>query len=311
MRPLPLRPRTRPPAPPSTPRTSTATASRTRSMGARAPRTRTRRTPTDDGIGDACDDCPDFSNPGGGGCPASIYDVHSGVIPVGDRPSVLGVVVTGVAEGTGLFVQLPTTAPDYDGPEHSGLFVYMPSAPSYPAVGDLVNVEGTIELFFGQTELTSPVVTPVDDTAPMPEPVLLTTTEIQAYADAAGPLRGRARARRRCGGHRHGAGGPGRRDGHLRVRGHRRAGRSTTTSTASDPPVVADQVIPGITGVLRWSWGRHKLNPRGLEGLRPRRPLPAGLRPRGWLRLRQPVGRRRSGPSSRFPSTRAPSATPR
>src|SRR5690606_14580765 len=48
-----------------------------------------------DGIGDACDVCPTEPNPGGTACPASVYDIKDGTVPIGSNVSISDIVVTG------------------------------------------------------------------------------------------------------------------------------------------------------------------------------------------------------------------------
>jgi large repetitive protein len=132
-----------------------------------------------DGIGDVCDACPLVPNPGGGACPASIYEIKDGTIAPGEAVLVEDVVVTGVG-ASGFFVQVHPDDLDYQGVEYSGLFVYRGNA-SKPAVGDRVDVPGTVADFFGQIQLdsdTAPAPVVLSSGNPLPEPEVATPFEI-------------------------------------------------------------------------------------------------------------------------------------
>ncbi len=127
-----------------------------------------------DGTGDVCDSCPMVANPGGGACPASVYDIKDGTIALGEAVLLEDVVVTGSGT-TGFFVQVHPDDAGYQGVEFSGLFVYRGAA-SKPAQGDRVNVSGTVTDFFGQIQLGSaaapaPMVLSSGNALPDPEVV--------------------------------------------------------------------------------------------------------------------------------------------
>ena len=130
-----------------------------------------------DGKGNACDACPDEPNPGTAACSASIYDIKTGVVPEGSVVMVTGV-VTAVA-GSRWFLQVPEA--EYDpvlGATFSGLYVYVPAAGiagiSTPARGDLVEVSGTVSVFYGEIELTTLTASTVLASAqPLPAPVVV------------------------------------------------------------------------------------------------------------------------------------------
>lgn len=125
----------------------------------------------DDGLGDACDSCPMTPNPGGGPCPASIYDIKDGTILDGEDVFVQSALVTGVGEN-GYFLQVPDDDPDYAGVDFSGIFVFS-GGDVPPAVGDLIDLEGNVVDFFGQIQLqasNAPVVVASGHAPPTPEP---------------------------------------------------------------------------------------------------------------------------------------------
>ena len=108
-----------------------------------------------DAKGDACDSCP-IADPGTTGCPRTIYDVKLGVAPLGSRAAITGALCTG-RNGNGFFVQVKETDIGYLGADNSGLFVYSPL--HTVVAGDRVDLAGTVNDFFGQTQLGFPEVT--------------------------------------------------------------------------------------------------------------------------------------------------------
>ncbi len=145
-----------------------------------------------DGVGDVCDACPDFANPNGAACPATIYDVKTGVYEPGDPVLVEDVIVTGVgASGTGFFLQVPSDHQSYNGPDYSGLFVFIGNAGNAPALGDRVNVSGVVNNFYGQIQLSSVSdITVVSSGNPAPDPVDVTTSDVATGGVRAEALEG-------------------------------------------------------------------------------------------------------------------------
>jgi len=110
-----------------------------------------------DGKGDMCDFCPSTPNPDGV-CPIAavrIEEIQNGTIATGEHARVEGVVVTAIAPYD-IMVQDPSPT---SGPAYSGIRVHMSSVPASIAVGDVVDVEGTVTEFFDDTELDNAVVT--------------------------------------------------------------------------------------------------------------------------------------------------------
>lgn len=135
-----------------------------------------------DGKGDACDACPMDANPGPLGCPASIYEIKNGTVPVGTAVSLSGALVTG-RHAAGFFLQVKQGDPDYVGPDYSGVYVYNPG--NTVAVGDRITItSATVADFFGQIQLSSATVV-VDSSLgeASPGPIVATTGEL-----AAGPM---------------------------------------------------------------------------------------------------------------------------
>lgn len=110
-----------------------------------------------DGIGDACDACPNAPNPGGSSCPATVYQVRDGSIPADTRVKVTGLLVTAIA-GNGFYAQQDPASSDFNGVDFSGLFVFTGNAPTV-SMGDVVDVDGAVSDFFGQAQLSSPMIT--------------------------------------------------------------------------------------------------------------------------------------------------------
>lgn len=141
--------------------------------------TNSKQTDADaDGKGDACDECPNAANLGATSCPATIYAVKKGIIPVDAYVTITNALVTGKGSN-GFFIQVKEGDPGYDGPNYSGLFVFTTNATSLAAaeVGGRVNVEGQMTNFFGQLEISNTVaVSRVGDSveaAPAPTPATL------------------------------------------------------------------------------------------------------------------------------------------
>lgn len=110
-----------------------------------------------DGKGDACDACPNTPNTGTAGCPATIYQVKTLTgVQLNESVEISNVLVTG--KGTnGFFVQVKETdGAAYMGADNSGLFVFAGTGSPLLAnavVGTRVTIDGSIDLFQGETEL--------------------------------------------------------------------------------------------------------------------------------------------------------------
>ncbi len=132
-----------------------------------------------DDKGDACDGCPSFANPGGQGCPASIYDIKQGIAT--GTVAVLDRVVTGCSSGNGFFLQTRVSDPDYAGSDYSGVYVYHPvvACGTTLSVGDVVTLNpATVNVFFDQIQLSNATVTVNSSGAPSPDPVVVAAAEV-------------------------------------------------------------------------------------------------------------------------------------
>ena len=126
-----------------------------------------------DGIGDACDDCVDVANPEGvcppePGVSTTIYDIQGGLFSIGDAVQISSVAVTAVS-GSGFTVQ------EQAGGEYSGVMVYTGSAPTVTA-GQLLNVDGTLDEYYGETQLKDAVITILSSSF-SPTGIVLTAAE--------------------------------------------------------------------------------------------------------------------------------------
>ena len=121
----------------------------------------------DDGKGDVCDDCA-APNPGNQPCVVSVEQIqdpsHPEHIPPGAAVAVAGLSVTALRpDGQAFTAETATGAP------YTGIFVFTGGNPGGLAVGDIVDVQGTIEEYFALTELVNAqvtIVTPGDGSSP-------------------------------------------------------------------------------------------------------------------------------------------------
>jgi predicted extracellular nuclease len=108
-----------------------------------------------DGIGDACDSCPNEPNPGGAGCSFTVQQLQDA--SASDHPAdgtvvhLDGLVVTGVRTGNGFYAQDP------NGTENAGIYVY-DQGKTVVVAGDEISVDGTYTEYYDMAELKSPTV---------------------------------------------------------------------------------------------------------------------------------------------------------
>ena len=125
-----------------------------------------------DGIGDACDACPDEPNPDGAGCSLRIQDVRDPSSPAHPAEGAV-VTISGVVTATaayGFFVQDPA------GGDYSGLYVY-DYGDNVVSAGDMVTVGGSYTEYYEFTELISPTVT-ITGSADVPAPLLVSACDV-------------------------------------------------------------------------------------------------------------------------------------
>jgi imidazolonepropionase-like amidohydrolase len=140
-----------------------------------------------DGLGDLCDPCSDFANPGNTGCPGTIYDIWSGTTAVGTKVLIQDAIVTAAGED-GSFIQYPSDAADFSGVEQSGIYVYMPDVAPAPTRGDRIDVSATVSEFGGVAQLQGPDAVTINSSAnTLPTPVDVAAADVAtggADADA-------------------------------------------------------------------------------------------------------------------------------
>ncbi|CAN5205482.1 hypothetical protein BH11MYX1_BH11MYX1_38990 [soil metagenome] len=135
-----------------------------------------------DGKGDVCDACPNQANPGAAGCPATIYAIKSMVLATGTAVEVQHALVTG--KGTnGFFVQTKINDVGYNGADYSGLWVFTGTTSPFltsATVGARLTIDGTIDVFGGETELDGLTGVTVETVGPeaAPEPITVGYAEV-------------------------------------------------------------------------------------------------------------------------------------
>ncbi|MEZ4267257.1 MAG: amidohydrolase family protein [Myxococcota bacterium] len=222
----------------------------------------------DDQVGDACDGCPLDPNPAGQPCPRSIYDVKSGAAAIGESVSLVGALVTAAGDRS-FFLSVDPASAGWAGAPNSGLFVFYPNG-ALPPVGARVDVTGKVSLFHGQIQLDSAVYTVVDASATLPAPLAVKTADVRVGGKDAKALEGVLV-----------------KVADLTVVDASPAGQTGETVAgefdvsdlpaaapgspglpvddalfAIDPQPQSGQKFASITGVLRLSWDRNKLQPR-------------------------------------------------
>ena len=131
------------------------------------------QTDTDgDGKGDGCDRCPEEYNPGEMGCTFSLSDIRdpSSLLFPGEGADVRvdDLVVTGIRSGSGLYVQDP------DADMYGGIYIYDGGTYSSGAVsvGDVISVSGVYSEYYGLSQIGDPEVT-VTSTDGSVEPIAI------------------------------------------------------------------------------------------------------------------------------------------
>ena len=131
------------------------------------------QTDTDgDGKGDGCDPCPEEYNPGDTGCTLELSDIRdtsSALHPgSGAEVRIEGVVVTGVRSGSGLYVQDP------DASTYGGIFIYDAGTYSSGTVsaGDVITASGVYSEYYGLSQIGDPEIT-VTATGASVDPIVI------------------------------------------------------------------------------------------------------------------------------------------
>ncbi|MCC6624739.1 MAG: amidohydrolase family protein [Deltaproteobacteria bacterium] len=224
------------------------------------------QTDTDlDGIGDACDLCPTESNLGGKPCPSTIYKVKDGTVAMNTAVALSGVVC--VVVGPEFFTVQVKDAPV---PENSGLYVFSGSAGTKCTPGTLIDVQGTVEDYFGQIQMTDATwsVTPGSTTVPLPAPVVVAPADVAVGGAKAKALEAVLVEVRDVmvtsttpvaevnGQNTENVAGEFIVTGNLRV---------DDALYAIVPAPEVGKLFPVLRGVLRYSWNKNKLLPRSAD----------------------------------------------
>ncbi|HVU02217.1 MAG TPA: amidohydrolase family protein [Polyangiaceae bacterium] len=142
-----------------------------------------------DGKGDACDACPARENPGNLPCPATVYEVKSGVTPTGSAVWLSNLAVTGRLP-SGYFAEALPGDAGYQGSDYSGVFVFQPG--NTVAVGDRIEVtSGVVASYFGEIQLspsTTRVVSP--GAVSSVDPVIVLPADVATGGNRATALEG-------------------------------------------------------------------------------------------------------------------------
>ncbi|MCC7382395.1 MAG: amidohydrolase family protein [Deltaproteobacteria bacterium] len=131
-----------------------------------------------DMVGDACDSCPGVANAPGAACPVTVYAVKQGIAT--GLVSIADVIVTGVAP-VGYFVQVDPAGSGYDATlreRYSGIFVYTGRGGPFPAIGDRLSVDGSVDNFYDTLELINSTFTVVATGQPLPAPIVPDATGV-------------------------------------------------------------------------------------------------------------------------------------
>ncbi len=141
-----------------------------------------------DMTGDSCDACPTVANTGGAPCPVNVYDVKQG--RADGTISISDVIVTAIAPA-GYFVQIPVANRDATlGENYSGLYVFAGRTAAKPALGDRIDLVGTVTEYFGQIQLTTATHTVRSSGAELPAPIVVEPAVIATGGDRAAALEG-------------------------------------------------------------------------------------------------------------------------
>jgi len=238
------------------------------------------QTDTDgDGIGNACDLCPEESNLGGKPCSSTIYKVKDGTVPVNSPVALSGVVCTVV--GPDFFTVQVKDAP---APEFSALYVFRGSAGTKCTPGTLVDLQGTVQDYFGQIQLGNAtwVVAPGSSPVPVPAPAVIlpadaavggakakayeallvevknvTVTSTTPVAETQGTATENV-------------------TGEFIVTGNLRVDDQLYAIT---PAPTVGQIFPALRGVLRYAWNKNKLLPRSIDDIIAGPPELVGIEP--------------------------------
>ncbi|MCB9675204.1 MAG: amidohydrolase family protein [Alphaproteobacteria bacterium] len=231
-----------------------------------------------DYIGDACDACPAFYSPGGA-CPVTVYDVKTGVVPLG-TPVVLSNMLVTLSDDDGAYLQRVPGQIGYVDENNSGLYAFMRYNATRPQRGDIVDVFGTVDEYFGQIQLSDVTGYVVVSTGnPDPAPIAVTAAEVATGGTRATALESVVVALTDTtvtavdlppGGADTAPTNEFELDGALRVND----GYYLIT-----PPPLVGETFATLSGVLRWHQSNSKVEPRDAQDALAGAPTLASLTP--------------------------------
>ncbi|AWV88593.1 hypothetical protein DN745_04270 [Bradymonas sediminis] len=136
-----------------------------------------------DGIGDVCDPCPDYSNPGFSACLSSTYEIWDGTQAEGATVLLEDMIVTATDGSRAMMIQHTSGAAfDANGVPKSGVYVYMPNAPTTAPIaarGDIIDIEATVGSFGDSLQLVSPTTITIKSSGnALPAPVVVDSADI-------------------------------------------------------------------------------------------------------------------------------------
>jgi cytosine/adenosine deaminase-related metal-dependent hydrolase len=211
-----------------------------------------------DDIGDACDACPNDSDPQCMTIGVLRDPAHPAHPQQGTTVTLRGVVVTAIkpipTNSKGLWVQDPTAT------SFGGVMLFYGGGTLPAAVeGNTVDVTGTYTEFFGASELTSPVVTVTDDTTSVPAPIVVDPAMVATGGAMAEPLEGMLVRVENVTVTVQNPDAPSDFDeftvtGNLRVDDY--------IHDAGDNTYTVGTAFSSLTGILHYSFSNHKLEPR-------------------------------------------------
>lgn len=145
-----------------------------------------------DGIGDACDLCPNYDNTLDPACPATIYEIRTGIFPTGSLVRVTDGIVTAGVSST-IFMQVAPNASFYAGAANSGVQVYFANGAvsEVPAPGARIDVTGVISVFRDAIQLDQLRSVNVQSTGnELPAPVDVTAADVKTGGPRVAELQG-------------------------------------------------------------------------------------------------------------------------
>lgn len=211
-----------------------------------------------DARGDACDTCPDYPDP----CLESVYEIKKGNVGLGTIISLPPMVVTAITSN-GYFVQLPPEADSFQGAEYSGIFVFDQTNAPTVAMGALIQVSGSVDDYFGQTQVAASSMSVVDPAASPIVPTPVGSGEVATAGLKAAAFEGvLIRVQNVCVTAVEPPTDETAPTGELEVTGGLLVDDLLYTI---EPKPSVGECLQGIDGVLRFAWANTKITPRNAD----------------------------------------------